>query len=333
MAMSSVSMVEPTAIVMEEFNIPSGDPGITLYVRNKHPADLKSFASDRTVLFVHGATTPAEASFDLQLDGISWMDFIARRGFDVYFVDVRGYGRSTRPPEMSEPPERNPPIVSTEVAVRDVGAAVDFIRKRRNLPRIELLGWSWGTIIMASYAAQHSDQVERVVLYAPPWFRSTPSLVQVSGPLGAYRTLTREQLLAGWMTEVPEDKKIDLIPAGWSDRYADACLATDPDGAKATPPVLRAPNGVLLDPFAIAGSADEPSYDPSRIKVPVLLIRADWDQETPSHMLEALFPLLVNARYKRAVTIGEGTHSVMMEKNRGQLFDEVQLFLEQTPLL
>jgi hypothetical protein len=32
--------------------------------------------------------------------------------------------------------------------------------------------------------------------------------------------------------------------------------------------------------------------------------------------------------YKRFVEIGEGTHSVLLEKNRMQLFREVQLFLD-----
>ena len=33
--------------------------------------------------------------------------------------------------------------------------------------------------------------------------------------------------------------------------------------------------------------------------------------------------------YKRLVMIGEGTHSIMIEKNRMQLFREVQLFLDE----
>jgi hypothetical protein len=37
----------------------------------------------------------------------------------------------------------------------------------------------------------------------------------------------------------------------------------------------------------------------------------------------------VNAPYKRYVEIGEGTHTVMMEKNRMNLFREVQLFLDE----
>ena len=69
--------------------IPSGDPGIQLFVRNKHPAGKES-APDKILLFVHGATYPAETAFDLPIEGVSMMDLIASRGFDVYLVDVRG---------------------------------------------------------------------------------------------------------------------------------------------------------------------------------------------------------------------------------------------------
>ena len=47
-----------TDTTMEEFRVPS-DPGIQIYVRNKRPAGMNRFSSDKTVLFVHGATYPA----------------------------------------------------------------------------------------------------------------------------------------------------------------------------------------------------------------------------------------------------------------------------------
>ena len=81
--------------------VPSADPGIEIYVRNKRPADMTAFRPERTVLYVHGATYPASTAFDLALDGLSWMDYIAARGYDVYLLDVRGYGKSTRPQEMA----------------------------------------------------------------------------------------------------------------------------------------------------------------------------------------------------------------------------------------
>ena len=103
-------------------------------------------------------TFPSESTFDLSLDGLSWMDFIARAGYDVYLVDVRGYGGSTRPATMSEPPGRSSPIATLAEAVDDVDAAVDFIRRRRQVERINLIGWSWGTAVMGRYAATHGDE-------------------------------------------------------------------------------------------------------------------------------------------------------------------------------
>src|SRR5919206_129317 len=235
-------------IVTEEFMVPAKDPGIQLYVRNKHPEGISQYGPERTLLFVHGSTYPAEAAFDLPLDGMSWMDFIARHGFDVYLVDVRGYGRSTRPKEMDQPPEANEPIVTTEVARRDVGAAVDFILNRRGIAKLDLLGWSWGTAIMGSYAAENPDKVRRLVLYASVWIRTTPSLVQAQGDkLGAYRTVKREDARARWLTGVPEDKKQSLIPAGWFEAWADATFASDPAAAFRRGPALPRGGAARLD--------------------------------------------------------------------------------------
>jgi pimeloyl-ACP methyl ester carboxylesterase len=317
------------ALVTEEMMVKSPDPGIEIFVRNKRPANMNSFRPERTVLFVHGATYPAHAAFDLKLDGQSWMDYIASRGYDVYLLDVRGYGKSTRPKEMAEDAKNNPPIVRGDTAVKDIGTVVDFVLARRNIPRLNLLGWSWGTTLMATYTTQNPGKVERLALYAPVWIRQTASLVQTGpGPIPAYRTVRRDAALGRWLTGVPEDKKAALIPAGWFDAWADATFASDPDGAKQNPPVLRAPNGVVQDGAEFHG-AGKPYYDPAKITVPTLLVLGEWDRDTPPYMAQTLFPLLVNAPGKRFVMLAEGTHTIMMEKNRLELFKAVQGFLDE----
>src|SRR5580700_7619965 len=60
-------------------------------------------AQDRVALFIHGAGTPAEVSFDVPYQDYSWMAFLAHAGFDVFAMDMTGYGRSTRPAAMSDP--------------------------------------------------------------------------------------------------------------------------------------------------------------------------------------------------------------------------------------
>ena len=328
MTVTTMASAQTPTLIDEEMKVPS-DPGIEIYVRNKRPANLTSFRPERTLVFVHGATYPAHAAFDLKLDGLSWMEYIAARGYDVYLLDLRGYGKSTRPQEMSQDPKANPPLTRGEQAIRDISAVVDFVRARRNVERVNLLGWSWGTALMATYTTQNPTKVERLALYAPSFIRQTPSLVQSGpGPLGAYRTVTREQAQQRWLTGVPEDKKAALIPAGWFDRWADETWASDPEGAKQSPSVLRAPNGVQQD-SAEYWSAGKAYYDPAKITVPTLLVLAEWDRDTPTYMAQTLFPLLVNAPLKRMVTLAEGTHSIVMERNRLELFRAVQAFFDE----
>ena len=61
-------------------------------------------------------------------------------------------------------------------------------------------------------------------------------------------------------------------------------------------------------------------YDPAKITVPTLIAIGEWDKDTPPYMAQAIFPLLVNSPGKRLVMLAEGTHHMMLEKNREALF-------------
>jgi pimeloyl-ACP methyl ester carboxylesterase len=320
------SQAEPK-LVTESYMIPSRDPGIQLYVRNKRPEGMIQFSPEKTLLYVHGTTQASSSTFDLPLDGLSWMDYIARHGYDVYLVDLRGYGGSTRPPEMEKPAAENPPIVRTDVAVKDVAAAVDHILARRGVSKLNLMGWSWGTATMGRYAAQNSGKVNRLVLYAPPWIREAPA-TGTQAPLGAYRAWTMEQARSGLQNGAPEEKKTDLMPAAWFEAWSAAAFATDPVGARQTPPVVRTPNGSFQDTrdYWLAG---KPLWEPSDVKAPTLIVVGEWDGATPVTGAQAIFGKLSNVPYKRLVQIGQGTHLLFLEKNRIQLFRDVQLFLDE----
>jgi pimeloyl-ACP methyl ester carboxylesterase len=126
---------------------------------------------------VHGATYPSETTVDFSLDGLSSMDYIAQHGYDVYLMDVRGYGHSTRPPQMDAPADQNPPFADTATAPRDINAVVDHILARRNLNKLSPLTWSWGTATSATYATAHAEKVERLEPFALTWIRQTPTLI------------------------------------------------------------------------------------------------------------------------------------------------------------
>lgn len=320
---------QPPGIAFEEFMVPGGDPGVELYLRNKRPEAGAAASPARTVLCVHGATYPASTGFDLPLAGVSWMDYIAGRGFDVWSVDLRNYGRSTREAAMAGPPEAAPPLTTADQAVADLAAAARFIRERRGVPRLVHLGWSWGTVLSGRFAAENPALVERLVLYAPVWAAEGGApAIGGQGPIGAYRTVTRAAARERWLAGVPDARRGSLVPPGWFEHWADATFATDPEGARRTPSVLRAPNGVVADLRENWG-AGRPTYDPAKITAPTLLTVAEWDRDTPPERAYALFPLLTASPGKRLVALGEGTHSIMLERNRGALFGAVQVFLEE----
>jgi pimeloyl-ACP methyl ester carboxylesterase len=256
------------------------------------------------------------------------MEYIAGRGYDVYLVNIRGYGPSTRPPEMDAPADKNPPVVHTSTAMRDYAAAANFVMERRAIRSLNVVGWSWGTVICALYASTNPDKVNRLVLHAPAWLRKTSALIDTGRTLGAYRKVTADDARKRWATGIPAGKRT-VLPQ-WQEDWIRAIFASDPIGQKADPPYIRAPNGVVQDSRDYWASG-KPVYQPADILAPTLLILGEWDADTPVYMAQALFSALGNARAKRLVVIGESTHMLMLEQNRMQLFEEVQLFLDSQP--
>jgi len=80
-------------------------------------------------------------------------------------------------------------------------------------------------------------------------------------------------------------------------------------------------------------SAGKALYDPGKVTVPTLLLHAEWDADLPSYLAQGYFAQLKNTPYKRLIELSEGTHTVMLEKNRMQFFHELMGFLdEERPL-
>jgi pimeloyl-ACP methyl ester carboxylesterase len=315
-------------IMVEDLMIPSDTAGISLHLRNKRQAVLKSFSAERTILMMHGATYSSESLFDAPLGGISFMDYLAGHGYDVFALDVRGYGGSTRPPQMDAPPEESEPLVRTEIGVRDLASAVQYILKLRNITRLNLVAMSWGGSVAGAYTAGNNDKIVKLALVAPLWLLKGPAPVDAGGRLGAYRNVPVLDFRERWLSAAPEAAQPGLIPAGGFELWANISLATDPQASAGTAPLMRAVNGPILDirEYWAAGKA---LYDASAIRVPVLLVHAEWDRDVPISSAQDLFLSLKHARYRRWVEIGEGTHMILLEKNRLQAFDAINQFLSE----
>lgn len=129
-------------VIRDDFHV-EGEPGIRLFVREVRPRAAGA-ARGTPVLLLHGARVPAVPSFDLDVPGGSLAADLAVSGRRVFLMDARGYGRSTRPPEMTEDPQAHPPLVRSSEVVRDVAAVVEAVLERTGAEKVALLGWATG---------------------------------------------------------------------------------------------------------------------------------------------------------------------------------------------
>ncbi|MDP7169068.1 MAG: alpha/beta fold hydrolase [Nitrospinota bacterium] len=323
-------------IIQEDHFIDGQDPGIRLHIREKRPRGLTRFEEAGTILLLHGQSMTAPHTFDIRLPGYSWMDYLALRGFDVFALTIRGYGLSSRQPELSAPRLANPPAGRGHVALRDIDAAVRFVLGRRSLGRINLLGYSFSTTTSAAYTAANGARIRRLVLYAPFYAYERPEVAVLSedprhpGRLdpkfGAWRWVTRREQMERWDGSIPRGQHKKWREARAVKYYWEEQLKFDPEGRKRRVPAVKVPNGPLADRYDRARGV--PLYDASKIKIPVLLIRGDHDRGSLDPEANGLYKALTASRGKRHVIIGDATHFIQFERRHEELYGEVRLFLE-----
>lgn len=323
-------------IMQQEHFIDSLDQGISLHLREKRPRGKRRFEPDATLLLVHGRGASAPVAFDLPIPGYSWMDYFAARGFNVFALSVRGFGLSTRPRELEEDPTGKPPAIRGKTAARDIKAAVRFIREQRDVDRVNILGRSWGSTTVPTFAAAHNNQVRRVVLYAPYYACNNPQrAAQFEDPAhpgkwdkrrGAWFWTTEADLHKRWWGHIPGTahhrwRESRVVRAFWQER-----LRYDPEGARRKPTAVRSPNGSYADLYDRVRNI--PPYDAAKLRCPALLIFGDHDGSANETEAWNLFQKLTASRGKRYIVMGDAPHFMEFEKRREELFREVQLFLE-----
>ena len=304
-----------------------------IYVRERVQAGMalraKTF-TDRVVLFVHGAGTPAEVSFDAPAPGYSWMAFLAAGGYDVFSVDQTGYGRSTRPPQMNDPcnlaadkqaqfvgsllqapckPAYPSAMTTIQSDWDEIGAAVDYIRALRRVEKVHMVAWSLGGPRSGGYAAKHPENVGKLVWLAPAYGRTSaaaaPAKVPADGTV--FNTQSRAEFLANWDRQVgcPAQYEPAVADAVWS-----AMLESDPVGATWGPGVRRAPQTTTWGwNNAVV----------SKMQVPALMVAAAHDKQVDPARVRELYEDYGSSQ-KVMVDLGCASHAAMWDKVRTSLF-------------
>ena len=327
---------QENVIVKEEFLVQGRDPGIKLFVREKRLTHLPKITKENVVLFVHGIPSPASTIFDLAIPGYSWMDHVAERGFDAFTLDIRGFGRSTRPPEMKEPVGQNLPLVRADQAMRDIDAAIDYIRSKRKVDKINLIGWSIGASWCALYTTLHPEKVNKLVMFGALYGKNATYVKAFGDPtnpdrphyeMGAYRYLSRKHILDGWDAWIKPELRDVWREKEVIDGWIDTLFASDSTAKQRSPESIQLPNGPYIDWHEI--HAGRSLFDPTKIKVPVMIVRGSAEEMISSEAADDLLQKLTSAPYKRRLDIGDSTHYALLEKNRIQLYRGVQAFLEE----
>jgi pimeloyl-ACP methyl ester carboxylesterase len=287
-------------------------------------------ASDRVALFIHGAGTPGEVSFDVPYQDYSWAAYLAHAGFDVFAMDMTGYGRSTRPAAMNDPcnlaaaqqaayiPALIPapcsasyPHQMTTLASdwHDIDAVVDQIRAMRHVAKLNLLAWSLGGPRSGGYAAQHPDKVAKLVLLAPAYNRAAkaeaPEQIPANG--AAMNTQSRAEFIANWDRQVgcPDQYDTAARDSVWSEM-----ILSDPVGATWGTGVRRAP---LVTTWGWTTAVV------SKMQIPTLMVAGANDKQVNPDRVRELYTDLGSPK-KIFVDLACSSHNAMWEKNHLLLF-------------
>src|SRR2546423_6606102 len=108
---------------------------LQVFLRHLAPTRTGPGTGKRPVLIIHGSTLPSGTSAAFRINGVSWMDDLAARGFDVWALDFLGYGGSDRYPRRNQP-AAGPPLGRSADAARQIGAAVDFVRQHQHWTQV-----------------------------------------------------------------------------------------------------------------------------------------------------------------------------------------------------
>jgi pimeloyl-ACP methyl ester carboxylesterase len=314
-----------------------------LYVRERLRAATAlrgSSLESRVVLFIHGAGTPAEVGFDVPYQDYSWMGYLAQAGFDVFAMDVTGYGRSTRPLPMNDPcnlaKEQQvkfvPILLSSPCAARygrhmttiasdwnDIAAVVDYIRALRHVEKLNLVAWSLGGPRAGGYAAQNPDKVQKLVLLAPAYNRTMsgnpPAQVPAEGP--AMNTQSHEEFVENWNRQVgcPDQYESAAAESVWSEM-----IKSDPVGTSWGTGVRRAPN---VTTWGLNSAVV------SKVEIPTLMVSGVHDKQVPQERVRDLYADL-GSRQKVFVDLACSSHNAMWERNHLLLFKASLEWLTQT---
>ena len=261
-----------------------------------------------TILFVHGSSIASTASFDLQVAGrpeLSGMDWFARRGYDTWCVDCEGYGRSDK---------ARPIHADVSDGADDLAAASDYIMKQTGGDKLLVYGESSGGLRAALHAQRNPERVKRLAVDAFVWTgEGSPTLAERRKKLAQFRTGNRRPIDRDFIRSIftrdhPGTSDQTIVEA-----FADAALALD----------TSVPTGTYIDMCA-----NLPLVDPEKLRLPVLILRGQFDGIAAFEDVARFFAKLPHPD-KQFVVMPGIAHSSMRAKNFQIMYHALDAYFSQ----
>ncbi|NUP14406.1 MAG: alpha/beta hydrolase [Polyangiaceae bacterium] len=262
-------------------------------------------ASDGTTLYIQGwrGAGPAEAAVlvvhGLRDHGGRYADLgeaLARQGWAVYALDLRGHGRSQGPRVWVDHFDRY---------VADVARAVEFVRQAEPVTPLVVLGQSMGGVIAARYAEHPGARLDGLILSAAALDSGVDDF---------------ERCGANFLADVAPYDPVDLDMDAWSrDRKVVDENLHDPLVYQAGVPIAT---GVLLLDAAATAMEEAPF-----IHVPTLVLHGDADTITHPAGSRRFFDRIRSS--KKTLKLYRGAfHDLWHEPDRDEVKADVIAFVE-----
>lgn len=255
------------------------------------------------IVFIHGRTISALPNFDLQVKSknVSVMDAFIKNGFQVYAMDMRGFGNTPRDASGWINPEK---------ASKDVTGLLEWVIKRHpNSEKPTLFGYSYGSLVSHFVVQEKPELVSQLVLYGHP-IDHTYASRYVQNDVKEINTeaeLIRKPNSVEWASS---DFIINSAEKEVIDAYILSALKLDP---------------TLADWHKLSQWTQ---LKPGRITVPTLLINGVHDPVSPVDKLAVFFGGISNPD-RSWVIIPESGHAAHLENSSGQMVSSIVNFIRR----
>lgn len=276
--------------------------GIRIYLWEKYlSGQIGSFAqTGKIVLLVHGGTRSGRSLYDVQIRDYSLMDFFAQHDYDVWAIDIHGYGHSDKTDDW----------IDVKSAAADISAGVEHIAKLRGVSKVDLFGCSAGTQRAGLYTMEHPERVARLILQAGFWKGS-----EESRAMNRKRIENGGQPLPRNRPTTEADFRDGFVPGQFEQDVVDESVRIGMQNDRQRPNVF-------------AEFATLPILDPKRIVVPTLIIFGEKDFAANDADLLPFFEQL-STHDKSYVQLADSGHLMILEKGHRRLQYEVLSFLDR----